>query len=84
MQRRLLILLWLITIGFSLALIIIAFTSSNMFGFYHNIPMLMVSNNNGQTWQIGSIISDSVKMLFNMMNQEPKDVVIKVKSNQTK
>jgi hypothetical protein len=55
-----------------------------MFGFYHNIPMLMVSNNNGQTWQIGSIIrgNDSVKMLSNMMNQEPKDVVIKVKSSQ--
>ena len=85
MQRRLLILSSIITIGFALAIIIIAFTSSNVVGFYHNMPMMMSSNNNGQQiWPVGSMVreNDSINMLSNMMNQEPKDVIIKAKSSQ--
>lgn len=88
MHRRLLILSSLITIGFALAMIIIiTLTPSNVFGFYHNMPMMIISsiNNNGQIWPIGSMIkeSDSINMLSSMMmNQEPKNVIIKVKSSQ--
>jgi hypothetical protein len=89
MHRRLLILSSLIPIGFALAMIMIimALTSSNVFGFYHNMPMMIISsiNNNGQIWPMGSMIkeSDSINMLSSMMmNQEAKDVIIKVKTSQ--
>jgi hypothetical protein len=86
MHRRLLILSSLIPIGFTLTIIIVL-TSGNVFGFYHNMPMMMSmpSYNNGHIWPMGSMIreSDSINMLSNMMmNQEPKDVIIKVKSSQ--
>jgi hypothetical protein len=87
MQRRLLILSSIITIGFALAIIIIVFTSSNVVGFYHNMPMTMrmSSINNGQQiWPVGSMVreNDSINMLSNMMNQEPKDVIIEMNSSQ--
>src|SRR5215211_9210689 len=86
MHRRLLIVLSVITIGFVLA-IIISLTSSNAFGFYHNMltMMSMSSDNSWQIWSLGSMIrgNGSISMLSNMMmTQEPKDVIIKVKSNQ--
>ncbi len=86
MQRRLLILSSLIPLGFALTIIIVL-TSGNVFGFYHNMPMMMSmsSYNNSHIWPMGSMIreSDSINMLSNMtMNQEPKEVIIKVKSSQ--
>jgi hypothetical protein len=85
MHRRLLILSSLISIGFALTIIVIL-TSVNVFGFYHNMPMMMMSSDNSwQIWPMGSMIkeSDSINMLSSMMmNQEPKDVIIKVKTSQ--
>jgi hypothetical protein len=85
MHRKLLILSSLILLGF--ALIIIILTSDNVFGFYHNMPMMMSmsSDNNDQLWPMGSMIrgNGSINMVSNMMmNQEPTDVIIKVKSSQ--
>ena len=87
MQRRLLILSSIITIGFALAIIIIVFTSSNVVGFYHNMLMMMSmsSDNSWQIWPLGSMIrgNGSISMLSNMMmNQEPKDVIIEMNSSQ--
>jgi hypothetical protein len=69
-------------------IIIIVFTSSNVVGFYHNMPLTMMMSSiidGQQIWLVGSMVREngSISMLSNMMmTQEPKDVIIKVKSSQ--